>query len=115
MKRVVILIGAMVLFFVANVQAKGTKVATKLPSNLKHELAKEIDYPKDAKDAEIEGVVYLKLFVTEDLGVKIVEMNATHPDLGAYVREELADAKIKNNDAPIGQVYLLKIDFSILE
>ncbi len=114
MKRVVILIGSMVLFFVANVQAKSVNVAAKLPSNLKNEITREIAYPQFAEDAQLEGEVWMKVYVTEESTVKIVDLSATQPDLGDYVREEISGMKIKKNDAKVGQVYFLKVDFNLL-
>lgn len=116
MKRIVFLISGILLVSVLTVSAKRLpSVAAKLPSNLKQEIMNEIDYPNFAQDNLIEGEVWMKVCVSEESKVQIVDISATNPDLGAYVKQEISNIYVANPGCDAGQVYYLKVAFELLD
>ena len=90
------------------------RVATKVPTGLKDAVTNQLLYPQLAKNQNIEGQVYMRLTVDENYKVKIVAMNATTPLLGKYVTKQLASTYAKNPGCKPGQVYMMKINFDLL-
>ncbi len=90
-------------------------VAAKLPTEFKAEVASHIDYPDFAKDNLIEGEVWMKVTLDENKTVQIVDLSATNPELGEYVKEELTDLTIEDSSFPIGNVYFMKVKFDLLK
>lgn len=88
-------------------------VAAKLPTNLKETIAENLDYPKKAEMSLIEGDVWLKVCVTEESVIKIVDLSATNPLLGEYVKKELGSLYVENPGCQAGQVYYLKVKFDL--
>lgn len=87
------------------------KVATKVPQGLKDAVLKQLSMR--AHHLYKEGQVYLRLTVDENCNIHIVEMNATSPSLGDYVKKQLASTYVKNPGCKAGQVYIMKVDFNI--
>lgn len=90
-------------------------VAAKLPSGLKEAIAQKIDYPNFAEENMTEGEVWMKVTVSNDDKVKIVDLSATQPELGEYVKQELSEVYVKNSGVQPGQIYYLKVDFYLIE
>jgi len=90
------------------------KVAAKVPKGLKNAIINELVYPKQAQVKNLEGQVYMRLTVDQNSMVKIVEMNSTTPMLGAYVKKQLTNIKVKNPGCQPGQVYMMKVNFDLL-
>ncbi|MBI9068022.1 MAG: hypothetical protein JEZ09_12065 [Salinivirgaceae bacterium] len=115
MRKVVVLMVAITLGLTTAVSAKKLPTtAAKLPADFKQEIAKQLDYPKYAKDNLIEGEVWMKVTLDENSEVRIIEMNATNPHLGDYVKKELSNKKIENVNFPLGHVYYMKVNFDLL-
>lgn len=89
-------------------------VAAKLPVDFKQEIAKHIDYPSFARDNAIEGVVTMRLTLDDSLMVKIVELDASNPELGKYVKQELSDLTIRNTSFQPGNIYYMKVRFNLV-
>lgn len=90
------------------------KIASKVPAGLKNAVTKQLVYPTYAQSKNLEGQVYMRLTVDQNNNIKIVEMNATTPYLGKYVEKQLASAKVKNPGCKPGQVFMMKINFDLL-
>lgn len=107
------------ILFVAGVSAVSAKKlpavkAAPVPSNLKTEITKHINYPEFAEENGIEGDVWMKVTVDLNNQVRVVDLSATNPDLGKYVKEELKDLFVENSGVENGQVYFLKLKFDLL-
>lgn len=89
-------------------------VATKVPTGLKNAVTEQLLYPLYAQKTNLEGQVYMRLTVDENNNVKIVGMNATTPYLGKYVKKQLASTYVKNPGCKPGQVYMMKINFDLI-
>lgn len=113
MKRVIFLSGIILCFFVASAKNPPV-VAAKLNIDLKHEISSKIYYPLFAEDQQIEGEVWLKLCVDNEFKIRIIDLSATDPALGRYVRESLTDLFIKNPNCSTGEEYYLKVKFDLL-
>lgn len=90
------------------------KVASKVPSGLKNAVTKQLVYPKHAQYKNLEGQVYMRLTVDINNNVKIVELNATNAYLGKYVTKQLASTSVENPGCKPGQVYMMKINFDLV-
>lgn len=89
-------------------------VASKVPTGLKKAVTSQLLYPAFAQQRNLEGQVYMRLTVDNNNNVKIVSMNATTPYLGKYVKEQLAATYVKNPGCKPGQVYMMKINFDLI-
>lgn len=89
-------------------------IASKVPMGLKKAVTDNLIYPKHAQYKNVEGQVYMRLTVDHDNNVKIVELNATNPYLGKYVTKQLASTNVKNPGCKPGQVYMMKVNFDII-
>jgi hypothetical protein len=115
MKKLVLVVAVAMMIGVSTLSAKELPaIAEKLPSNLKKEIVNHIDYPTFAKNNLIEGEVWIKVSVNENSEMKVVDLSATHPKLGEYVKKELASLSIENSGCKEGQVYFLKVKFDLL-
>ncbi len=90
------------------------RVAAKVPLGLKQAVVDELIYPEYAKRRDLEGQVYMRLCVCDENTVKIVGLSATNPYLGKYVKKELADLYVKEPGCQPGQVFMLKVNFDLL-
>lgn len=90
------------------------KVAAKVPTGLKNAVIDELIYPEYAQDKNLEGQVYMRITVDQNSKVKIIGMNATSPYLGSYVKKQLGDVKVNKPGCKPGQVYLMKVNFDLL-
>ncbi len=116
MKKAVFMIIGIVAISLSTVSARSLPaVAAKLPSDLKEAITQEIDYPNFAEENMIEGEVWMRVTVTNDDKVKIVDLSATQPELGEYVEQELSDLYVGNSGVQSGQVYFLKLEFDLIE
>ena len=88
---------ASVAFFVAALLANGqtTKVTCQLLSSPK--LVKKVQpvYPEAAKQGKIEGKVSLRLIVSRDGSVKMIEVKSGHPLLVASTTEAVSQWRYK--------------------
>ncbi len=89
-------------------------VAAKLPADFKQEISKHIDYPDFAKNKMLEGEVWMKVTLDKNSTVRIVDLSATNPDLGNYVKQKLSDLSIKNTSFQSGNIYYMKVKFDLL-
>ncbi len=110
---VLILVAAFLGAGVANAKSL-PNVAEKVPANLKQEIADNLKYPQFAQENQIEGDVWLKLAVTEDSQLKIVELSATNQELGNYVKQELADMMTTGTNQSFKNLYYLKVKFDLI-
>ncbi len=116
MKKSVFMIIGIVAISLSTLSAKNLPaVAAKLPSNLKDAIAQEIDYPDFAQNNMTEGEVWMKVTVSNDDKVNIVDLSATQPELGEYVKQELSDLYVTNLGVHNGQIYFLKVKFDLIE
>ncbi|HAM99342.1 MAG TPA: hypothetical protein DCQ26_12110 [Marinilabiliales bacterium] len=114
MKTLVTLVAILGLGFATALNAKKLpSVAAKLPVSLKETIAENLDYPSKAEMNMIEGDVWLKICVNEESLLKIVEISATDPLLGEFVKKELSSLYVENPGCKAGQIYYLKIKFDI--
>jgi len=95
-------------------QYENLKVAAKVPEGLKQAVMAKLIYPAYAKRSELEGQVYMRLCVCNEKKLKIVDLNATNPYLGEYVKKQLSDMYVKNPGCAPGQVYMLKVNFDLI-
>lgn len=93
---------------------QNVRVATHVPSGLKNAITNELFYPTKAKTAHIEGQVYMRVTINEESNIEIVGLNATNPTLGNYVKEQLKSTYVKKPGCTPGQVYLMKVNFDII-
>ncbi|NEN23769.1 hypothetical protein G3O08_09675 [Cryomorpha ignava] len=63
-------------------------------SEMQKLIRKEISYPKFAMKNQLQGVVMVQ-FEVSDMGyVQVKEMNASHDELGKYVRDQLEQLRL---------------------
>ena len=111
---VLVLVGAM-LVGVSVVNAKNLpSVVAKLPADFKQEIVNQLDYPDFAKENLIEGEVWIKVTLTDNNKVRVVDLSATNPELGEYVKKELSNLYIEDKDISSGNIYYLKVNFDLL-
>ncbi len=116
MKKATVLLVAIALGLTTAVSAKKLpSVAAKLPADFKQEITNHIDYPDFAQDNMIEGEVWMRVTLDENSKVRIVDLSATNPELGSYVREELTDLTIKNTSFQAGNIYYMKVKFDLFD
>ena len=116
MRKISILSIVLLLLCVTFTSAKTLPVpAQKLPKELKEQIVKQLDYPKQARNELIEGDVWIKVCVDENSKVKIIDLSATDPQLGEYVKKELSSLHVENPGCSPGQEYYLKVRFHLNE
>ena len=114
MKKLAVVVVAITLGLTTAVKATNPPApAAKLPADFKQEIADHLTYPDFATENLIEGEVWMKVTVDEKSTVKIVELSATQPELGTYVKEELSDLTIKDKSFEVGSVYFMKVKFDL--
>jgi len=114
MKKLVVLLVAITLGLTTTVSAKKLPIeAAKLPADFKQAIADHLTYPKFAKNSMIEGEVWIEVTLDENSTVRIVDLSATNPELGTYVREELSDLTIENSTFKAGNIYFMKVKFDL--
>lgn len=115
MKKLIALVVILALGLGATVEAKKLPtVAAKLPVNLKQSISDVLEYPEQAIANNLEGDVWMKVCVSDESKVKIIDLSATNPELGEYVKEELSSLYVDNPGCKAGQVFYLKVKFSLL-
>jgi hypothetical protein len=115
MKKLIVLVAALAIGLSATVEAKKVPaVAAQLPANLKQTITKQLEYPKEAVANKLEGDVWMKICVTDQSVVKIIDLSATNPKLGAYVKDELSSLYVDNPSCKTGQVFYLKVKFDLI-
>ena len=132
MKKLGLLLFAFIIFGVTNLMAEESpkaekelsldtstefttmKIATQVPTGLKNAVTEQLFYPSYAQKRNLEGQVYMRLCVCDKSNVKIVGLSATNPYLGSYVKKQLADLYVKNPGCEPGQVFLIKVNFDII-
>jgi len=116
MKKIALIITGLLLAGTTLLSAKNSPtVATQLPTSLKEAINNQMDYPKYSKNNGIEGEVWMKIAVTPESKLKIVELSATHPNLGEYVKEELVDFYIQEGIHFQNSEYYLKVTFNLFK
>lgn len=114
MKKLVVILVAITLGLTTTVSAKKLPAAAaKLPADFKQEIANHLNYPNFAKENMIQGEVWMKVTLDENSVVKIVDLSATNPELGAYVKDELSDLTIVGTSFQAGNVYFMKVKFEL--
>ncbi len=114
MKKLALVIVAVILSLTTTVFAKNPPApAAKLPADFKQVIATHLVYPNFATENMVEGDVWMKVTLDENAKVKIVELSATSPELGEYVKKELSDLTIKGTSFEIGSVYFMKVKFDL--
>lgn len=116
MKRIFLLLVAIAFLCSGNIHAKKLPtVAAKLPNELKQVISEQLQYPKDAQNQYIEGVVWMRICVTEASAIKVVDISATNQELGEYVKKELSSLYIEKPGCKSGKVFYLKVKFDLLD
>jgi hypothetical protein len=114
MKKLVVILVAITLGLTTAVSAKKLPAAAaKLPVDFKKEIASHLSYPSFAKENMVEGEVWMKVTLDENSAVKIVDLSATNPELGSYVKNELSDLTIVGTSFQAGNVYFMKVKFEL--
>lgn len=115
MKKIILSLVAIGLLCSGTMYAKKLpSVAVKLPSELKQAITDQLQYPDYAKDNYIEGVVWMKICVTDASTIKIVDISASNQELGKYVKKELSSLYIEKPGCKQNQVFYLKVKFDLL-
>lgn len=115
MKKILFVMLAVTLGLTNSLSAKSSpSAAAKLPADFKQEVTKHISYPDFARNNMAESVVTMEITLDKNSNIKIIDLNATSPELGNYVREELKDLTIKNTSFKEGNVYYMKIRFNLI-
>ncbi len=111
-----ILVAIVLVAGVVTVSAKNVPtVAEKLPSELKEVITDALDYPKHAQSSFTEGDVWLKICVSDDATLRVVDMSATNPELGEYVKTKLSTLSLPNTPCKKGKEYFLKVSFDLIK
>lgn len=114
MKKLVLVLAGVVVLSISGLNAKNLPaVAAKLPADFKEAITQQIDYPDFADENQIEGEVWMKVTLTKDSKLRIVDLSATQQDLGKHVQKELANLTIDNSSAEPDKIYFLKVAFEI--
>lgn len=116
MKKLLLVLAGTMLVGMSVVNAKKLPtVAEKLPSDIKTEIVNQIDYPNLTEDMSLVGDVWIKVGLTEDSDVKIIDLSATNSKLGEYVRSKLTNLSVKGTGMSVKDTYYLKVKFDIIE
>ena len=116
MKKLLLVLAGTMLVGMSVVNAKKLPtVAEKLPSDIKMEIINQLDYPAFAEDMKLEGDVWIKVGLTENSEVKIIDLSATNSKLGEYVRCKLTNLSVKGTGMSVTDTYYLKVKFDIIE
>ena len=115
MKKLLVVVFALSLGLATTVNAKMLPtVALKVPTNVMEAITDQLEYPKELTENFTEGYVAMKISMDENSNLQIVDLSATNPDLGVYVKEELTSLKIDKPGMKVGQVYFLKVKFDLV-
>ncbi len=115
MKKLVLIVVVLVFGLTTMVGAKNLPaVAAKLPIILKEVITENLDYPKDAINEYLQGDVWMKICVTEESKIKVIDISSTNQALGVYVKKELSSLYVDNPGCKAGQIYYLKVKFDLL-
>jgi len=116
MKKLMFVLAGAMFIGIASVNAKNLPAeAAKLPANFKQEIVEKLHYPHFAKNNYVEGEVWMKVTLTDQSEVKVIDLSATNQELGDYVKKELSNFCINDKDFPIGKAYYLKVKFDLIE
>ncbi|MDA3892830.1 MAG: hypothetical protein PF517_14305 [Salinivirgaceae bacterium] len=114
MKKIVVVLVALVFALTTTVEAKKLPaVAAKLPVQLKGVITENLSYPSGALNQYLEGDVWMKICVTDESKIKVIDLSSTNPELGVYVKKELSSLYVDNPGCKAGQVYYLKVKFDL--
>lgn len=111
-KLVIVLVAIFGVVFSVNAKDISGK-ATQLPVDFKQEIVKHINYPEAASKASVEGEVWMKVTLDENSKVDIIDLSATHPELGNHVKNELANKTINNTSFIKGNIYYMVVKFNL--
>jgi len=115
MKKMLVIMVVVTLGLATAVSAKRLPaVAAKLPADFKQEITNHLEYPKEAKNNQVEGEVWIKVTVDENATVHILDLSATNPELGLYVKKSIDQRSIKKTSIQAGETYFMKIKFDLL-
>ena len=113
---VVVLVVALVFGLSTIVIAENPpKVAEKLPVNLKELITENLEYPKDIQEQMLEGDVWMKICVSDESAIKVVDISSTNPELGVYVKNELSSLYVENPGCESGKIFYLKVKFDLTD
>lgn len=116
MKKLLLALTGTMLVGMSVVNAKKLPtVAEKLPANIKTEIINQLHYPNFAQNQAIEGDVWIKLGLTDNSEVKIIDLSATNPKLGEYVKGKLNNMSVESANVSITDTYYLKVKFDIID
>lgn len=87
-----------------------TLVMEHVPSKLKKELSLKIDFPKEAMELNIEGVVTTCFLINPEGKIKINCMNG-HPVLMNYVRSKLEKMHTYDDFAMVNKPMIIRFRF----
>lgn len=116
MKKIALIVTGLLFVgsFMLNAKTSPT-VANQLPLTIKEAINSKIDYPKSSKNDGIEGEVWLKFALSQESKLEIIELSATHPKLGNYVKSELKDFYINEGFKFQNSEYYLKVTFDLIK
>jgi len=110
------LVAALMIIGATSLQAKNVpEKAAILPAEIKEAVTCDLNYPRNAQNNLIEGEVWLKLCVDETSTLKLIDLSATNPELGEYVRKHITSIKVDHPQCKQGQLFYLKVKFDLQE
>lgn len=109
MRQILLLIFAAI----AVISAETVNASSPSSDKLDKALRKQITYPQFAKSDQLVGMVLVEFEVLANGSIQVNEINASHNNLGTYVRNELEKLRIENLNE-IGKHYV-KFKFRFVE
>lgn len=73
----------------------------------------KIDYPQFAKEANIEGTVFVKFRLLADGSIKVLESYSQSEQLKSYVESELNKMHLKFDKSLVNNNYQMKFSFRL--
>jgi hypothetical protein len=92
MRAIKILIAACTVLLTFNVVA----AAEPNKNTLHKEIKKQVQYPAFAKSNQVDGLVMVKYEVLPNGSIKVLAINQSHSEFGAYVRQQLEGITIND-------------------
>ena len=104
---------ALVVIFTFSTSVTEASTLNKGKKTKLHQITKlldqKIDFPAQAREESITGIVKAQLQVTESGEISVDEING-HPQLTNYVKNQLSKVKVSNLGL-IGETFIAKFDF----
>ena len=108
---ITLLLIAIISLSFTSADAKGQKVQNK--NNAMQTILSSIKYPEFAKDALIEGLVWVRLSIIDDGMVRVSIIQGSNEGLKKYVSKELAKIKLDVEEDEINKPMDMKFTFKL--